>query len=259
MPGLRAARRGDEPRCSRRYRVAGFPRGEGNRCCRPWLPSARRKSKFPARTHQRRRSDHGPKSISMPWLWPGGWIAAARRRLRCAGREPGFPEVRAAGGVLCRYVFAAPDGEPLEYSNFRYLRWLPACEAAGVRGLQFHDLRRANATGLVAEGVDVKTAQSRLGHSDPRLTLAVYAQKTTEGDRQAADLLASRFMQDSDASRESRAMDARWNGPERETGPVETGPDLRSYQSGRRDLNPRPQRPERCALPSCATSRGDRV
>ncbi len=25
--------------------------------------------------------------------------------------------------------------------------------------------------------------------------------------------------------------------------------------SGRRDLNPRPQRPERCALPSCATSR----
>ena len=71
------------------------------------------------------------------------------------------------------YVFASPDGEPLEYSNFRYRRWLPACEAAGIKGLQFHDLRRANATGLVAEGVDVKTAQSRLGHSDPRLTLAI--------------------------------------------------------------------------------------
>ena len=28
--------------------------------------------------------------------------------------------------------------------------------------------------------------------------------------------------------------------------------------SGRRDLNPRPQRPERCALPSCATSRAVR-
>ena len=157
------------------------------------------------------------------------------------------------------YVFASPDGEPLEYSNFRHRRWLPACEAAGVKGLQFHDLRRANATGLVAEGVDLKTAQSRLGHSDPRLTLAIYAQKTTDGDRHAADLLGDRFMGKNDPSRESRAMDARWNGPGREGGATEVTPDLRRYQSGRRDLNPRPQRPERCALPSCATSRRDRV
>ena len=27
------------------------------------------------------------------------------------------------------YVFASPDGEPLEYSNFRYRLWLPACGA----------------------------------------------------------------------------------------------------------------------------------
>ena len=33
------------------------------------------------------------------------------------------------------------------------------------------------------------------------------------------------------------------------------GRDQEKYWSGRRDLNPRPQRPERCALPSCATSR----
>ena len=44
-------------------------------------------------------------------------------------------------------------------------------EAAGLDGLTFHDLRRANATGLVAAGVDVKTAQTRLGHSSSRLTL----------------------------------------------------------------------------------------
>ena len=123
------------------------------------------------------------------------------------------------------YVFASPDGEPLEYSNFRYRHWLPACEAAGLSGLTFHDLRRANATGLVAEGVDLKTAQSRLGHSDPRLTLAIYAQKTTEADRQAADVLASRFMEFRVGSRSARAMDARWSGSERGTGPAETGPD----------------------------------
>jgi integrase len=56
----------------------------------------------------------------------------------------------------------------------------------GLDGLGFHDLRRLNATVLVAEGVDVKTAQSRLGHSDPRLTLAVYAQATDDADRAAA-------------------------------------------------------------------------
>ncbi|MDQ2726042.1 MAG: tyrosine-type recombinase/integrase [Actinomycetota bacterium] len=58
----------------------------------------------------------------------------------------------------------------------------------------FHDLRRASATWLVRSGIDVKTAQTRLGNSDPRLTLAVYAQATTEGDRQAAEVLGRELM-----------------------------------------------------------------
>lgn len=65
---------------------------------------------------------------------------------------------------------------------------------AGLAGLTFHDLRRANATGLVAEGVDMKTAQTRLGHSDPRLTLAIYAQATSEADRSAAVRIGARFL-----------------------------------------------------------------
>ena len=51
----------------------------------------------------------------------------------------------------------------------------PATVAAGCGGAGFHDLRRLNATTLVVEGVDVKTAQTRLGHADPRVTLAIYA------------------------------------------------------------------------------------
>lgn len=98
------------------------------------------------------------------------------------------PEEKAA------FVFPAPDGEHLIYSNWRQRIWLPACRTVGWPELGFHDLRRANATGLVAEGVDLKTAQDRLGHSDPRLTLAVYAQSTTEADRRAADRLGERFM-----------------------------------------------------------------
>lgn len=92
------------------------------------------------------------------------------------------------------YVFAAPGGGPLDYSHFRRRVWLPATKAAGLQGLNFHDLRRANATGMVADGVDLKTAQTRLGHSDPRLTLAVYAQATSAADVAAAEQLGTRFM-----------------------------------------------------------------
>ncbi|MGH9100532.1 MAG: tyrosine-type recombinase/integrase [Acidimicrobiales bacterium] len=56
-----------------------------------------------------------------------------------------------------------------------------------------HDLRRTNATGLVRSDVDIKTAQKRLGHSDPRLTIGVYAQATEAADRDAATALSSRF------------------------------------------------------------------
>ena len=91
-------------------------------------------------------------------------------------------------------VFTAPEGGPLRYEHWRHRQWLPATVAADLPGLRFHDLRKANATGLVAEGVDLKVAQARLGHTDPRLTLAVYAQATSDADRAAADRMGDRFM-----------------------------------------------------------------
>ena len=107
------------------------------------------------------------------------------------------------------YVFVGRGGGPLEYANFRHRHWLPASKRAGLEGLTFHDLRRANATGMVVEGVDLKTAQTRLGHSDPRLTLAIYAQATTEADQEAARRLGARFMPSRDQlARDDRAMRA---------------------------------------------------
>jgi integrase len=92
------------------------------------------------------------------------------------------------------FVFRSSSGEHLDYSNWLHRIWYRAREQAGLESLQFHDLRRANATGLVLEGVDIKTAQARLGHTDPRLTLAIYAQATTEADRAAAERLGERFL-----------------------------------------------------------------
>jgi hypothetical protein len=71
--------------------------------------------------------------------------------------------------------------------------WEPATKKAGLAGVGFHDLRRTASTQLVLANVDMKTAGTRLGHSDPRLTLAVYAQATPEADRAAAATVGDRF------------------------------------------------------------------
>jgi hypothetical protein len=56
----------------------------------------------------------------------------------------------------------------------------------------------------VTSGVDVRTAQHRLGHSDPRLTLAVYAQVAPHADRAAAAAIEDHFLA---GARDERAMD----------------------------------------------------
>lgn len=83
---------------------------------------------------------------------------------------------------------------PLRYSNWRRRAWAPAVTKAGLTAIGFHDLRRASATALVRERVDIKTAQARLGHADPRLTLALYAAESNEADQDAAQRLGQRFL-----------------------------------------------------------------
>lgn len=102
-------------------------------------------------------------------------------------------EMRLTAADSDKLVFTAPSGEPLRYSNFRARVWTSALRAVGLDGLGlgFHDLRRSAATRMVAGLVDVRTAQHRLGHSDPRLTLSVYAQVTDGGDRAAAEALGA--------------------------------------------------------------------
>lgn len=90
-------------------------------------------------------------------------------------------------------LFASPRGEPLHYSNWRRNCWIPARDVAGLGDLTFHDLKHTAATLLVEEGVDVKTAQSRLGHANPQTTLRIYAQVTERADRTAADKVGERL------------------------------------------------------------------
>ena len=78
------------------------------------------------------------------------------------------------------------------HSNWRRRVWVPAVKAAGLPDLHFHDIRHTAATALVAEEVDIKTAQTRLGHS-AQVMLRIYAQASERADRQAADKVGKVF------------------------------------------------------------------
>jgi integrase len=137
---------------------------------------------------------------------PGGHLvygppksAAGRRRLIVPAALVGIlAEHLAVRGLTPtdadELLFADAAGGPLSYAHWRQRVWLPACRAAGCEGAGFHDLRRANATGMVAEGVDVKVAQRRLGHADVRMTLDIYAEALETSQRLASEALAARFL-----------------------------------------------------------------
>ena len=90
-------------------------------------------------------------------------------------------------------VFASPTGHGLRYVNWKRRVWDLAVEQAGLVGLTFHDLKRTAGTELVKAGVDIKTAQARLGHASPMTTLKIYAPATAEADREAANRVGERF------------------------------------------------------------------
>jgi integrase len=126
------------------------------------------------------KSDAGRRVLSAPvWLMDLFTAHLARRGITGADAD--------------EYVFTMPEGGSLDYSHWRRRYWGPAVEQAGLDGLTFHDLRRAASTALVLEGVDLKTAQTRLGHTDVRLTVGLYAQASTEADRKAAEQVGDRY------------------------------------------------------------------
>ncbi len=76
------------------------------------------------------------------------------------------------------------------YSRF----FKPLLERAGLadNGFTFHSLRHTFATTLAAKGVHPSTAKKMLGHSDIRMTLAIYTH-ATEDMQDAAAALVSAF------------------------------------------------------------------
>ena len=59
-------------------------------------------------------------------------------------------------------------------------------DAHGFQGVTFHDLRHIHASFLLQHHIDPVSVSSRMGHSDPSVTLKVYADAMPARDREAA-------------------------------------------------------------------------
>ena len=70
-------------------------------------------------------------------------------------------------------------------------RWKRAIKRAGLKGLQFRDLRRTAATALHDSGVPLKTISVMLGHSEVTTTIRYLAIKN-ENLKQAGAILESK-------------------------------------------------------------------
>lgn len=84
------------------------------------------------------------------------------------------------------------NGFPVDENGKPYSRSNRAPTAKRhYRGLKFHELRHTHATLLIANNVDIKTVQDRLGHAKAAMTLDFYAHSSEEQDRAASDLFSN--------------------------------------------------------------------
>ena len=87
------------------------------------------------------------------------------------------------------YLFRQPNGKPMCPSTFTY-RFKLILKANNLPlDLSVHSLRHTNASLLIAQGVDVRTVASLLGHAQASTTLDIYAHAFDKNKRKAQEKL----------------------------------------------------------------------
>lgn len=66
-------------------------------------------------------------------------------------------------------------------------KWSKFIAKNNLKHIRFHDLRHSNATTMIANGVDIKTVQARLGHASIGITMDTYAHCTKKMNENAAN------------------------------------------------------------------------
>jgi len=72
-------------------------------------------------------------------------------------------------------IFPNEAGQPINHNNLVKRYFEPALKKVGIEKIRFHDLRHTYASLLIEQGENIKYIQAQLGHSNPTVTLSVYA------------------------------------------------------------------------------------
>src|SRR5216683_3266756 len=90
-------------------------------------------------------------------------------------------------------VFVNRHGRPLSANKLREKVLHPLLEKLGIPRGGFHSMRHGAASALLADGATPAVVQKQLRHSDPRITLGVYAHVIGNQQRDAVENRATRI------------------------------------------------------------------
>ena len=88
------------------------------------------------------------------------------------------------------WVFANRSGSFININNAKTRNFKRVLKKAGLRSIRFHDLRHTFASQLLSKGVNPLYVSKQLGHSNPGVTMKIYAKWIpNEGQRDAMNIL----------------------------------------------------------------------
>lgn len=139
------------------------------------------------------RAVKGDGSIGSPKSMAGIRSVAVGNRLMCLMQEIRTwreSAISLDSSSENRLVICNEEGHRANLNIFEHW-WRNWADSNGWEGLRFHDLRHTHATLLIAGGTDVKTVQTRLGHSSADITMSCYAHAIPLSDTKAAETIDS--------------------------------------------------------------------
>jgi len=89
-----------------------------------------------------------------------------------------------------RLLFATRRGRPYSANNIVQRKLWPILDALEIPRCGLHAFRHTHSSLLLEVGAPATVAQAQLGHSDPRITLAVYSHVIGDSQRQSVERVA---------------------------------------------------------------------
>ena len=83
------------------------------------------------------------------------------------------------------YIYCTASGTPALYKNYRVRVFNPLRKRLGLDTMRTHDLRKFFGSFLLTrQGVDIMTVSKWMGHSNPAITMKIYAKVIPEAEKQ---------------------------------------------------------------------------